>query len=50
MILYFSGCGYQAEKAFKKTNVMLSFFNSSKNKPEKRFRKIYKKRKKANVV
>lgn len=45
MILYFSGCGYKPEDEFKKTNVMLSFYRSLK-KPEKRFRKIYKQRKK----
>jgi len=43
MILYFSGCAYPPEKAFKETNIMLSYYNSIK-KPEKRFRKIHRKR------
>jgi len=45
MILYFSGCGYQPEKAFKETSIMMTFFRSSKN-PEKRFKKIFRKRRK----
>jgi len=45
MILYFSGCGYKPEHAFKETNIMLSFFRSHP-KPEKRFKRIVKQRKK----
>ena len=45
MILYFSGIGFPPERAFKKTNLMMSFIHSAKGKPQKRFRLVYKKRK-----
>ena len=44
MILYFSGCGYKPEDAFKEVSLMLSFFRS-RSKPEKRFVKIHGQRK-----
>jgi len=45
MILYYSGCGHRPEEAFKETNLMISFFRSLK-KPEKRFKRIVKYRRK----
>lgn len=44
MILYFSGIGFPPERAFKETNLMMSFIHSVK-KPQKRFRLVYKIRK-----
>jgi len=49
MIFYFSGIGYPPEKCFKgKCSLMMSFFHN-KNKPEKRFLNIVKKRKKKHA-
>lgn len=45
MIIYFSGTGYQPEKVLNKTNIMMTFYYSSK-KVQKRFIKIYNTRKK----
>ena len=48
MILYMSGLGYPPEKLFKdRANIMLSYFRScTGKKPEIRFRRIVKRRKK----
>jgi hypothetical protein len=49
MIIYLSGGDIEEilkEKGVPKINLMLSFFNSSKKKVEKRFLKLFKQRRK----